>query len=85
MTNSSYTTIAPEVQALVEAGEISADYARTNHNLALVLVGFLTVIASDPRVSEMFEANDREHFIEGMQKSPWFMVELVKYMASLKG
>lgn len=83
MTNSGYTTIAPEIQALVEAGEISAEYARTNHNLALLLVGFLATIASDPRVAEMLEANDREHFIEGMQKSPWFMSELVKYAASV--
>jgi hypothetical protein len=83
MTNSDYTTIAPEVQALVDAGEISAEYARTNHNVALLLVGFFTTIASDPRVVEMFDNNDREHFIEGMQHSPWFMTELVKYAAAL--
>lgn len=82
MTNSDYTTIAPEIQQLVDAGEISAEYARNNHSLALILVDFITKIATRPEVAQMFAANDRTHFIEGLQKSAWFQMEFAKYLAS---
>jgi len=83
MTNNEYRTPAPEVQALVDAGEISADYAQTHTDLAVLLVDFIVTITDRPEVRELFAMNDHEHFIEGLQSAPWFRTAFAAHLAGL--
>jgi hypothetical protein len=84
MTNNSYRQLAPVIQQLVDAGEMSEQYARQQADRALILVDFITKIATCPEVTTMFQANDRDHFIEGLQHSAWFQTEFTKYIADLR-
>ncbi len=58
---------APEVESLIAIGEMSGDSADLNRRLAIVVGDFIVNhLAHDPLFLEMFQANDRQHFIEGV-------------------
>ena len=74
---------APEIRALVEADVISPEFADQHVDLALILVGFVARIAGNPTVREMFEANDRTRFVEGV-RADWLQREFASYLWDLK-
>ena len=45
---------------------------RERQTAGTVLTGVMLLLAADPQVRAMFEANDRERFIEGCQTDPSF-------------
>lgn len=80
---SGYREWSPEIRALVEADVISAEFADRHVDLALILVGFVARIAGNPTVREMFEANDRVRFVEGV-RADWLQREFASYLWNLK-
>lgn len=78
-----YTELAPEVAAKVASGEITEQQAREGHALALLLVGFMATEANRPETRAMFENNDGEHFLEGMQADPALRHRFAAYVAGV--
>lgn len=59
---------APQVEALIEMGELSPETADLNRRLTVVIGDFIVNrLARDPLTLDMFASNDRRHFIEGFQ------------------
>lgn len=76
--------IAPAVLDKVDAGEITMHQATEGHAMAMLLAGFLHLESQREDVRAMFDSNDRERFVEGLQSDPKFMQRFGMYLAEIK-
>ncbi len=76
--------IAPAVLDKVHAGEITMQQATESHAMAMLLAGFLHLESQRDDVQAMFDTNDRQRFIEGLQSDPKFMQRFGMYLAEIK-
>lgn len=66
------------VREMIESG-----VPRIHVAAELTIAGVLHLLAADPELRAMAEANDAEHFIEGC-KSPAFDAKLVAALATIR-
>lgn len=76
--------IAPAVLDKVDAGEITMQQATEGHAMAMLLVGFLHLENQREDIQAMFDTNERERFIEGLQSDPKFMQRFGMYLAEIR-
>lgn len=76
---------APEVECLVAIGQMSVESSDLNRRLAIVVGDFIVNhLAHDPLFHAMFEANDRQHFIEGvLAQRSYLEGRWIAYLAGL--
>lgn len=57
---------------------------REQQTAGTVLTGVMLLLAADPQVRAMFEANDRERFIEGCQTDPSFAQKFGRALLTIR-